>query len=156
MEDYNYQFKSARTMQKFSELTELDVIKSNLVQIDFNTINREVILDVLLTRYLESNDFYVLHLITGFHALLELEEFYIYFREVLQQFVLVSQVFMMLNPIKNDYHENSEIRFSEIMKHIGSLEDAHKIKLLYSLSELYKLMYNEKIIYIGKQIIEKE
>lgn len=148
--DLNYTFESNNTMGKLKELLEHNLIGENL----FYLINpsQEFILNFILTNFKRTNDFYILHLITGFEALIELEEYILDFDEVLNHFFVLAQVIVLFNT--SVIIEKSLVTKSidDLIEEVGNLTDFHKIKLFYSLVKLERLYKNEKINLIANQL----
>ncbi len=149
----DHKFEVNNTSGKMKEIMNLPIVKSGIAVM--KNINKKEILDFVLTRYLETKDFYVLHLITGFHAIIELEEYLPNFDEMLKHYLAVAQIIMLLNPVKNEYQTQFTEEVYELMNSIEELEDFHDIKLLFSLRELSKLFDNEKIKYVANIIFER-
>lgn len=156
----NYQFKSTRTMDKYKELLEIPEVQDNLVML--RDINKEFVLDYVLRNYLRTSDFFILHLITGFEALLELEEYIFDFDEVLNHFFLITQVFCLFDTsniedftLESTYSSLDLSPFDDLMTHIPELIDAHDMKLFYSLFKLNKQFENKWILTIANNIFEE-
>ncbi len=130
-------FEKGSTMKKLEELINHDYIRNNLFSIREN--EQERMLTLFVNQYLKTKDFYMLHVITGFHALITLKDYFKDFEEVLDNFFVHGILFNLLHDYKKDEYDfvPSEIKMFE--NRIGDLRDAHEIKLLHSTLELYKL-----------------
>ncbi|AIO19706.1 hypothetical protein KQ51_01832 [Candidatus Izimaplasma bacterium HR1] len=148
-----FSFKSANTMSKFKELLNSDLVSNKLYKLRYP--NREFILDFVMKNYMKTNCFYNLHLITGFEALLELEEYIFDFEEVLNQFFLYAQVFVLFTLEKSPVTTLEEKPIENLKELINELKDAHDIKLFYSLIKLDKLFENDVIKTIANRIFTK-
>lgn len=149
----DYPFESSNTMDKLKELLDINLVNKNLLYL--KNPNREFILDFILTNYQRTKDFYILHLITGFEALLELEEYIFDFDKVLNHFFALSQVIILFNTsilvedaILTETLQNLTIE-------VEDLSDFHEIKLFYSIVKLDKLFKNKKLAQIANQIFRK-
>ena len=147
-------FPTNRTMDKIETLLSNNIIKNLLFKVEGLLLNKGDILDILLTKYLETEDFYVLHLITGFHAIYELEEYFVDFRHVLVQYLLMSEVIMLLNTKKIVYDRKPLYTIDECISFIGNLDDAHDIKLMHSVYELSRFFDNRKLALVANTIIK--
>ena len=149
----DYSFEASRTMDKVKELLENDLVSGNLMYL--KSPSREFILDFVLTNYLRTKDFYILHLITGFEALLELEEYIYDFDDVLNYFFVLAQTFVLLNTSTLLEETLDTKSLEELTEKVEGLTDFHEIKLFYSLVKLNRLFRNTKINKIANQIFGK-
>lgn len=101
--------------------------------------HRADLLHLLVRRYQETRDFFVLHTITAYHALHVLEEFYVDFDEVLDRFVVQAVPHLVVAKPSDAAMPTELASFDDLLRNITSYDDAHAVKLLYSLSELNKL-----------------
>jgi hypothetical protein len=93
-------------------------------------------------------------LITGFEALLELEEYIIDFDDMLNHFFVLAQVFTLFNTTNNIEVELLEKSFDVLKTEVANLVDFHEIKLFYSLLKLDRLFDNKRIKSIANRIFE--
>lgn len=150
----DFKFESNSTMEKFQELLTHDEVSSCLVYL--KKPKKEFILDFILSYYQATKDFYILHLITGFEALLELEEYLFDFEAVLNHFFAIAQVFVLFNTEINIEDKNPEKDIEELKNDISDLIDFHDIKLFYSLYKLNKSFENKKISWIANYLFDKQ
>lgn len=149
----DHEFKSNRTMEKFAEIRDQEGIKGRLSYPTNAQFALNEMLDLFAKEYLRTSDFYILHVITGFEALLQLEEFIVNFNDVLVQFYLDSQLMMLLTNSVNEIElvENPS-DFESLKYRITELTDAHDIKLFFSLYNLNKRFDNSLLIHIANKI----
>jgi DNA-binding transcriptional regulator YhcF (GntR family) len=86
LEEQDFKFNSKSSMEKFDELLQNEAVLNNVSYL--RKPEKSFILDFILSNYQTSRDFYVLHLITSFEALLEFEEYLYDFDDVLNHFLL--------------------------------------------------------------------
>lgn len=107
----------------------------------------QVILDGVLDLYLATCSFVVLHMVTGFEALMNLKDYFEDFDKALDIFT-ISLLNAMRRVSEDDYKTISYKvmkDFDELKTHLHTVNDAHTIKLLYSSERLYKTFENEKL-----------
>ena len=150
--ELNYEFKATSTMEKAKEILQLPLINQRLNTV--RNITKEQVLQFITNHYIISPDFFTLHLITGFHALVELEEFIYDFEDVLKEFLKLAQVIMMLRYQKSESELFSTISINECLNHVESLSDFHEVKLLYSVYRLAQLFDDENLIKIANKVIK--
>lgn len=132
-------FESKSTMKRLEELINNDYIKDNLYSIRGNAEER--MLELFLNQYLKTKDFYMLHIITGFHALISLKEYFTNFEEVLDNFFVHGLLFTLIHDYKQEEYDYVPSELKVFENRIPDLRDAHEIKLLFSVLELYKLYH---------------
>lgn len=147
----DFQFNAQRTMEKYRELLNQEIVKESLVRL--SDISKEKVLSTILNKYAKTECFYNLHVITGFEALLELEEYIFDFDKVLNHFFLTAQVFMLFTMEEKDEKVIKNLGFKELTKQVINLDDAHKIKLFYSLKKLDRQFDNIQILQIANSIM---
>ena len=155
LHESNFKFSTDYTDTKFNELKELPIVKDNLLMFENGALTKEEILDIILNRYLETDNFYILHLITGFEAIDALKNFNYNFVYTLKQFFLVSQVFMLFTTRKDKFTKDHTHSFEYIRNHIVKLEDPHDVKLIYSVYTLSKKYNNDKLLTIANKVFKK-
>ena len=85
-----------------------------------------------------TEDFFILHVITGYHALHILSQFFDNEEEVFENFFMQASI-VMLGNAHNNYEEYTEKgNFVELNKKTPTLRDAHDIKLFLSLCYFYE------------------
>jgi len=151
--ELDYTFETEGTMNKLNEILTNELVSENLVYL--KTPNRKYILDFILSHYLRTKDFYILHLVTGFEALLELEEYIYGFEDVLNHFFVLAQAFVLFNTSTLIEDTQDTKSLEELIKEVEHLVDFHDIKLFYSLVKLSNLFENKKINKIANQIFKK-
>lgn len=143
-------FPHTGTMNKFNVLLNSPISKY------FHSIDKVVVSDLLelfLTMFEETRSFYVLHVLTGFQAVLGLSE-YIDLDDYLMEFYKYAQIFYVIG---DDFTQSFEgtMTIQEGVSNAEVLQDAHDIKLLYSLTKLWEIDHNPKIKRIVDYIIQK-
>lgn len=137
--DMSIKFESQGSMDKFQTLLEIPFIKEGIFTLPVSESKEEEILSLFVSEYLSTRDFYTLHVITGFHALHSLKDYFEDYNSVLDNFFLQAQVFMLINNHKDLFVFEGELRLFESTLEIAQLEDAHNIKLLHTCVELYDI-----------------
>jgi hypothetical protein len=144
------EFESPYTMDKYHK------ILSSPLESVFR-VPREIkikdMIQVFLNAYSRTKDFYILHVVTGFQALLGLKD-YINLDEALKEYYKHAQVFLVLNDNLGEPLPRAKHSLEYMLKKAETLEDAHDIKLLYSLSVLWKYDHNPLIEDIAEFIIK--
>jgi hypothetical protein len=151
-----FTFKTYGSMSKLNELIEKKEIISSIFSLNNITSKEDQLLDLFLTQYLKTRDFYILHVITGFHALIELKQFIDDYQEVLEQYFYVAQLFMLMNEYEETYPNPVSSNLEELKKMAFELTDAHDIKLFFTILRLSTLFENNKCNQIATVIFEKE
>ncbi len=141
---------NGRTSESFNEFLKHDFVVKNLRKL--RVPSKDFIINLLLTEYENTRSFYTLHLITGFDALLELEEYIYDFSDILNQFLLYAQVFLLFDVAKSEHINIERHSFQEMMKNVHLLKGAHEIKFFYSLLRLNKLFDNERLLRVANSI----
>jgi len=111
-------------------------------------------LSFLLKQYLKTKDFYILHTITGFHALISIKKYLDDYESVLDNYFAHALLLSLFNTKENTY-EFLAVEIEEARKKVEFLQDAHDIKLTHSLIELYKEFNIEDIKLLLASIFEK-
>jgi hypothetical protein len=129
------------TYERLQEIIHHPLIDGNIGKVQ--NIRRNDLLSFVLTYYLDTKSFYVLHLITGLEALFELEEYFTHFQDVLDDFFVFAQLFILFD--KRQEVVVSDKTVEDVIKQVELMNNAHDIKLLYSLSKL-KRLFDEPLI----------
>jgi hypothetical protein len=132
------------TMEKFKVILDSD-LKYFIRQ--KSNIDIKELLDLFLRMFEQTRSFYVLHVLTGFQAIVGLEE-YIDLEKYIKEFYKYAQIFYVFGYEFDNTFKDS-ISIEEGVRRVGELVDAHDIKLMYSLNELWKIDENpliEKIV----------
>lgn len=147
-QDLNISFVDYSTMEKYRTL-----LTSPLGEC-FRTVEKPDIkemMNVFLDAFSRTKDFYILHVITGFQALLGLSE-YLDIEEALVEYYNHAQVFIVLGTKFGKRLNKAHHDFEYYLKKASTLEDAHDIKLLYSLMKLREIDDNPLLTDIAKFI----
>lgn len=149
-----FTFKSNASMDKFKELGDVKQVRELLFTLRDISNKEDQILDLFLSQYIKTNDFYILHVVTGFHALASLKGYFASYEVVLEQFFLGTQVFMLFNDYQKliDIPELSDL--NELKNRVSELHDAHDIKLLFTIIDLFNQYKNEKLMQVGTMIFK--
>lgn len=87
--------------------------------------------------YLKTRDFYVLHVITGYQALLEMKPYLSDFDEWLQSYWRMAQIFSLFTEERLPIIKISVSPWQDVMKEALAMTDVHDIKLFYACKDLY-------------------
>lgn len=102
----------------------------------------EALAETLSQLYLSTGNFIVLHMVTGFHALMVLKKYYRDFDDVLDRYTVCVQRAIRRLP-KDMYKKivltRPEYDWDSLKKEAIEAEDAHTIKFIYTCDELNKL-----------------
>lgn len=102
----------------------------------------QALIESLSQLYLSTGNFVVLHMITGFHALMVLKKYYSEFDQVLDRYTVCVQRAIRRLP-KDMYKKivltRPEYDWNHIKKEALEAEDAHTIKFIYTCDQLNKL-----------------
>lgn len=126
------------TMQKINALLEKEEIADNLFYFNDFIKHKEQAVSFFVDYYNKTKDFYILHVITGYHALHVLSQFFTNEEEVFQNFFMQSLVVMLINTHDNYLEPTETANFKELNKKTPELTDAHDIKLFFSLCYFYE------------------
>lgn len=147
-----FEFEKSATMERLQEVIHHDLVKGKIYKI--RNVKREDILEFVLYFYLKTKNFYVLHLITGLEAMFELEEYLFEFDEILNDFFVFAQLFILFGEDQEVVSSNQSMK--ELVARVTELEDAHDIKLLYSLSKLNKMFDQPLILLTANTIYQND
>jgi len=100
--------------------------------------HKEVAVEFFVKYFNKTEDFFILHVITGYHALHILSQFFDNEEEVFQNFFMQSQIVMLGNGHDNHEEYTEKRNFKELNKQTSTLRDAHDIKLFLSLCYFYE------------------
>lgn len=142
-------FNSPLTMDKFKTIL-LSPLES-LFRVP-SKIDIEEIIDVFLDAFHKTRDFYILHVVTGFQALLGLKD-YLDLEEAVKEFYKFAQVFIVLNNKFDSGLPSANHKLPYYVKKARFLTDAHDIKLLHSLTKLKEYTSSPMIEDIAQYII---
>lgn len=145
-------FDSPLTMDKYRAILRSPL--ESLFRVP-EVINLEEIIDIFLDAFTRTRDFYILHVITGFQALLGLSD-YLDMDKAVREYYKHAQVFIVLNTFFDDGLQRAEHKMDHYVRMASTLQDAHDIKLLHSLVELKKYTDSELIEDIAHFIIYGE
>lgn len=110
------------------------------------------LLESLTELYFSTGSFIVLHGITGFHALMNLKEYYDDFNEVFDRFTVCVQRALLrvtVDLFTKVIVENKHDSWNELFALACSVNDPHTIKLVYSCNELSKIFNIDKLMDIA-------
>ncbi len=130
-------FQSRSTMSKYQEVLGEDFIRTNLFYPVDILRHKDAMLRLFLDQYIKTNDFYMLHVLTGFHALHILSQFFIEEVQVYRNFFMQSTVFLLLNDYETLMEDRTYGEFYDLVHGVRNLEDAHDIKFFFSLVYFY-------------------
>jgi hypothetical protein len=134
----NVTFEKQYTMEKLEELISNKSIIDNLFFPKDFLNNKHKALELFVDFYNKTQDFYILHVITGYHALHILSQHFDHQEKVFDNFFMQSVLFMLFNEHKEYTTVLDQNEFPYFVKHVPMLRDAHDIKLFYSLSYFYE------------------
>ena len=118
-----------------------------------NYVDIKEMTNLFLDMFSRTKDFYILHVITGFQAILGLKD-YLDVNEAVKEYYKHAQIFIILGDTFGPRLPNAKHELEYYIKKAPSLEDAHDIKLLYSLTELKKVTDSPLIEDIAEYIIK--
>ncbi len=142
-------FQKPSTMDKFNVIMKSE-LKGYFTETD--TYDLKELLDIFLHMFEETRSFYVLHVLTGFQAIIGLSE-YLDLEKYLKEFYKYAQIYYVFEDYFGHRFDES-IPIKEGITRIGELQDAHDIKLMYSLNELWKIDENPLIEKIAAYILK--
>lgn len=130
-------FAQKGSMNKYQTLQKEEFIREHLFfPIDILKSKTEI-LELFLEMYNKTNDFYILHVLTGYHALHILSQFFIEEVSVWRNFFMQALIIILFTD-HDEYVENDlKGEFFELVKGVKDLRDAHDIKLFFSLVYFY-------------------
>jgi hypothetical protein len=150
-----FTFKTPGSMSKLNELIELPELKDKLFTIRNIDRNEEILLDLFLRQYLKSENFYILHVITGFHALIELKQYFADYQETLEQFFYVAQLFMLMHDYSKTINDVTASDLVKLRARILELSDPHDIKLFFTITKLSEKFNNELLNKVATMLFNK-
>jgi hypothetical protein len=148
-------FANPETYLKFNALYDEDFIRNNLFYPENILKNKSKILDFFIDEYNKTEDFYILHVITGFHALHILEQFIHNLEQTYNNFFMESLIFMLINDHINYKKVGSQMEFYDLVKKVHMLRDAHDIKFFYTLAFFNEKYDNDKLKFAATNIFKR-
>lgn len=149
-------FRNSSSMEKFDSLLDNLFIKENIFKLKDISSKEAELVELFTGEYLKTRDFYILHIITGFQALHSLKSYFINYDDVLNNFFLQAQIFMLLNDRSIEYVEYPVQEIDEIISEVAFMKDAHDIKLFYSCYQLSKEFNSDNLKKIAAHIVAKQ
>ena len=150
------EIRKTRTMDKVQIVLENDDVLNNLFYPKDILKYKEGALELFVEYFNKTKDFYILHVITGYHALHVLTQFFENQESTFNNFFMQSLVIMLLNPHDSYIARKVEqYSFYELYKEVPNLKDAHDIKLFLSLSYFYERYDMESLKEAANLIISK-
>lgn len=127
------------TTNKLNTLLECEAVTSHLFYSEDAVKYKDQALQLFVEYFNKTKDFYILHAITGYHALHILSQFFDNEEEVFQNFFMQGLLIMLIHP-HDSYLEPVEEKygFVHLAQQVPNLRDAHDIKLFYSLAYFYE------------------
>jgi len=150
------EFSAPGTYNKIEVIKQRKELMDKIVVVKDIQFHQKELLELFARRYKHTQDFYTLHILTGFDALLEIEEFIPQFSVVLNRFLYSAQIIMLLENGLNPIDKEHTRGFDEILSEIDQLHDEHEIKLVYSLSTLYRRFNVVECLEIANHIMDKK
>ncbi len=147
-EDLQLKFVGFSSMEKYRTILSSPLKEAFRAPKNPNPVD---MLNVFLDAFSRTKDFYILHVITGFQALLGLKD-YFDIDLALVEYYKHAQVFIVLSNNFGERLPKANHDFEYYLKRADTLEDAHDIKLLYSLMKLREIDDNEELTRIAKFI----
>lgn len=149
--------KDNGTMNKMSALLgNTDIVNSLFIPVDILN-HKEKALELFVDYYNKTKDFYILHVITGFHALHVLSQFFNEEEQVYNNFFRQALVVLLMNP--HDQYKDVTIElesFPALTKRIPTLTDAHDIKLFFSLAYFYERYQMDSLLLAANLIFKQK
>lgn len=148
-------YPSNGSMEKFDVIKQQLKTQHKCIRLEHIELHQKMILKEFLRHYHKTQDFYTLHVITGFHALLMIQEYFGSFQDALQQFFYSAQIMMLLDADEQKIVVEDTKTFTEMMQDITRITDAHDLKLFFSLYELYNQFDVRECLDIASSIVGK-
>ncbi len=145
----DFVYPKPSTMDKFEVIMQSELSRY-FTEVD--EIDIKELLNLFLHMYEQTRSFYVLHVLTGFQAVIGLRE-YLDLDVYLKEFYKCAQIYYVFDGYF-DYKFTASIPIEEGISRVGELEDAHDIKLMYSLSKLAEIDHNPLIDKIVAYILK--
>jgi hypothetical protein len=142
-------------IERYFEIIENENVRNLLFYVEKGSLEKEEVLDIILDKYVKTNNFMVLHLITGFHALIRLNAYNYNFHESLKQFMFTMQIIFLLADEQKTNEDIKLISIEEAISYKDMLTNAHEMKLFYTIMDLMKEFSNDKFKYILSNIVTK-
>jgi hypothetical protein len=101
--------------------------------------DKEAALRFFIDYYNKSQDFYMLHVITGYHALHILDQFLEEKEEAYNNFFMQAIIVMLIHPHTEYTNPKVELEsFASLTKKVPQLTDSHDVKLFFTLAYFYE------------------
>lgn len=147
----------ASTMGKFRQLLEHEEIVSSLWVPRYILDNKDKVLEFFIDQYMKTDDFYTLHVITGYHALDVLSHLIVFDEEeIFNNFFMQGLLIMLLREYQEIEPYQGEIKsLDKVLQNAYKLRDAHDIKLLYTMYYFHNKYGIKNCKIIANHIIRK-
>lgn len=126
-------------------------LKEKISQLVVNEDTEKRIGYIIARWYMKTRDFYVLHLMTGYYALLQLKPFINDFDEWLNKYWQMAQVISLITTERLPIIEMSVNPWDDIIEEARAMTDVHDVKLFYAckgLDALFSLKIYNKVAHI--------
>ena len=144
-------FDHLATMSKIAKMQDTPAFMDKMTQIIPEPDTDKRMCYVFANWYMKTRDFYVLHVITGYYALLQLKPYIADFDQWLNTYWQMAQVISLLTAERLPIIKMSVNPWEEIMEDAQGITDVHDVKLFYAckgLHELYGLKILNKVAHI--------
>lgn len=132
-------FAGMPTMAKAANVLSQESLRDLITAIEVGPDTEKQLAFVFANWYMITRDFFVLHVITGYEAMLSLKPYIDNFHEWLATYWKMAQVMSLFTSERLPVIPISIKPWEEIMVEAQAMTDAHDVKLFYACKELYKL-----------------
>ena len=143
------------SMSRFSEVMDNANIVDNMFYPYDILHNKDKVLKLFVDYYNKTHNFYILHVITGYHALHILSQYFENEEEAYNNYFMQAVVFMLLSDHQEYFTSTNQNEFSYLSNKVPYLRDAHDIKFFFSLSYFYELYEVEELKIAAQSIFNK-
>lgn len=145
-------FDHKATMERAAQVLGIEDLMVYVTDIDVVEDTEKRMGFIFANWYLKTRDFYVLHVITGYQALLEMKPYLTDFDDWLRTYWQMAQVFSLFTEERLPIIKISLNPWQEVMEEAKAMTDVHDVKLFYACKDLYD-RYQLKIFHKVAHIV---
>ncbi|MCK8061201.1 MULTISPECIES: hypothetical protein [unclassified Fusibacter] len=149
-------FEDGATMSKVKVIMHNAHLMSDLTKLERDQNMEAVILSIITEWYLMTEDFYVLHVNTGFQALVTLRAYIEDIEEWFIEFHVLAQVFSLIGHRHHQVKELEETTWKVMLEEVSELEEVHDVKLFYSMYTLARHFNEPNLKKIARLLLDRK
>lgn len=131
-------FKDGPIMSKIAVMGQDKALMAKVTELEILEDSEKRVSFILANWYMKTRDFYVLHVITGYQALLELKPYIKDFDQWLNTYWQMAQMFSLFTRERLPIIKISVKPWAELIEEAQTMTDVHDVKLFYACRDLYE------------------